>query len=124
MEHPIIMGRKTHEAIGVALPGRQNIVISRDKNYKAESCVVVNSLQGAMEAAKGSAEAFIIGGSSIYELAMPEVEKIYLTRVKANIDGDSFFKIDTKRFKRISSRMHPADERNQYPFDFQEWVRK
>lgn len=94
MGHPIIMGRKTHESIGKALPGRDNIVITRDENYQAEGCIVVHSLDEAINVAKekDSQEIFIIGGGEIYKQAMPLVDKLYLTTVQEEIeDADVFF---------------------------------
>ena len=133
MGHPIIMGRKTHESIGRALPGRTNIVVTRNKGYRAEGCRVAGSLDEAIELAKksegGSAaqtskkfrrpkEIFIIGGEQIYKDAMPKLERIYLTKVDATIDGDKFFYYDPKEWKQVSSQKHPADDKNQYDFEF------
>ncbi len=121
MGHPIIMGRKTHESIGRALPGRTNIVITRSKGYRAEGCRVVGSLEKAVEVAKGSEgsdEIFIIGGEQIYKEAMPKLERIYLTKVDAEVDGDKFFRYDPKEWKEVSSEKHSADEKNQYDFEF------
>lgn len=133
MGHPIIMGRKTHESIGRALPGRTNIVITRNKDFKAEGCEVARSLDEAIEKANqtegGSAaqtskkfrrpkEIFIIGGEQIYKQAMPLLDRIYLTRVDAEVDGDKFFNYDPSEWKQISSEKHPADEKNQYDFEF------
>jgi dihydrofolate reductase len=122
MGHPIIMGRKTQESIGRALPGRTNIVITRDKGYKAaEGCVVVNSLDEAIEQAKkseGSGETFIIGGASVYQEAMSMLDRIYLTKVDADIKGDKFFKYDPSGWRQTSSEKHSADDKNQYDFEF------
>jgi dihydrofolate reductase len=121
MGHPIIMGRKTHESIGKALPGRTNIVITRDKSYKAaDGCVVVGSLKDAIEQAKkseGSGEIFIIGGASIYEQAMPLLQRIYLTKVDADINGDKFFRYEPSRWRQISSEKNSADDKNQYDIE-------
>jgi dihydrofolate reductase len=122
--HPIIMGRKTHESIGRPLPERKNIIISRDKMYEAEGCLVVSSLEEALEAARGSDEVFIIGGASIYQLAMPKIDKIYLTRVKTDVQGDKRFEFDESGWKMVSNEPHPADAENEYAFDIQEWARK
>lgn len=116
--HPIIMGRKTHESIGRPLPNRTNIVITRDKDYKADGCIVVGSLEGAIKKAGGSDEIFIIGGSTIYEQALPFTDKIYLTRVKANVDGDVFFNLDESGWTQISSEPHLANGEDQYDYDF------
>lgn len=121
---PVIMGRKTHESIGRALSGRQNIVITHDKSYKAEGCEVVGSLDEALQAVAGADEVFVIGGSSIYELAMPKLDKIYLTRVMADIDGDAYFDFDQNDWKLVKSSLHQADTQNKYDFETQEWVRQ
>jgi dihydrofolate reductase len=122
--HPIIMGRKTHESIGRALPDRKNIVITHDKSYKSEGCLVVNSLQEAIAATDSADEAFVIGGSAIYDQVLPQIDKIYLTRVKADIKGDKFFRFDLSLWQQIAAEQHPADDKNKYAFEFQEWVRK
>ena len=124
MGHPVIMGRKTHQSIGRALPGRQNLVISRDKSYKADGCQTFASLPEALAAAEATDEVFIIGGGAIYELAMPKLDKIYLTEVAADISGDTFFRFDKAGWRKTNSEKHPADHQNQYAFDLQEWVRR
>lgn len=94
MGHPIIMGRKTHQSIGRALPGRTNIVITRDSGYRAEGCVVVNSLGQAIKTARvESKEIFIIGGGEIYKQALEQnlVDKLYLTKVKGDFNAEIFF---------------------------------
>lgn len=119
--HPIIMGRKTHESIGRALPGRTNIVITHNKGFEAEGCIVVVSLEKAIEEAKkaeGAEEIFIIGGESIYKEAMPLLEHIYLTRVDAEVEGDKFFHYAENEWKQVSSEKHQADEKNKYNFEF------
>lgn len=118
MGHPIIMGRKTHESIGWPLPGRMNIVITRNKKYKAEGCVIVNSLEEALEKTGTNDEIFIIGGSTIYQQALALADKIYLTRVKANVDGDTFFRFDESKWQQTSSENHTANEKDQYDYEF------
>lgn len=122
MGHPIIMGRKTHESIGRSLPGRYNIVITRDKGYEpAEGSVVANSLGEALKMAKkqdGADEIFIIGGEQIYAQAIPLLDRIYLTRVKAKVDGDRFFKYDPTKWEEVSSEQHKADDKNKYDYEF------
>lgn len=94
---PIVMGRKTFESIGKPLPGRTNIVLTQDKTYQQSGVKIVHSLQEALDLAEqqsiidDSDEVLIIGGAEIYRLAMSKVERIYLTQVHANIDGDAFF---------------------------------
>nr|AIA18378.1 Dihydrofolate reductase [uncultured bacterium] len=121
MGHPIIMGRKTHESIGRPLPGRTNIVVTRNKGFKADGCIVVDSLEKAIVEAKkgeGADEIFIIGGEQIYKEAMPMLNRIYLTNVDAEVAGDKFFKYDLKKWKEISSEKHSADEKNRHNFEF------
>jgi len=100
--HPIIMGRKTHESIGRALPNRTNIVISRDKKFKAPGCEVVNSIEDAIKAAEKveKSEIFIIGGGQIYEQAMKFADKLYLTVIEGEYVADTFFP-DYAEFKKV-----------------------
>lgn len=118
MGHPIIMGRKTHESIGKALPGRYNIVITNDRNYSAEGCEVVGSLSEALSLVKGEDEAFIIGGQSIYEVAMPQIDRIYLTKVDADIPGDRYFKYDPAQWQEEAAEKHKKDDKNRYDYIF------
>ncbi|OGE27350.1 hypothetical protein A2867_00555 [Candidatus Daviesbacteria bacterium RIFCSPHIGHO2_01_FULL_40_11] len=102
MGHPIIMGRKTHESIGKVLSGRTNIVITRESNYASESIIVVHSLEEALREVVGKAgdkEVFIIGGGEIYKQALPLADKLYLTVIDTEIEGDTFFP-DYSEFKR------------------------
>lgn len=92
--HPIIMGRKTYDSIGRALPNRTNIIITRNGNFRVEGCVIVGSLEEAIEVAKnspGSEEIFVIGGGEIYTAALPIADKLYLTLVDSEDQGDIFF---------------------------------
>lgn len=122
MGHPIIMGRVTHESIGRALPGRTNIVITTNHDYMgSEGSVVVSSLNEAIEKAEtseGNDEIFIIGGEQIYKEAMPLLNRIYLTRVKAKVDGDKFFEYDPSEWQQISSEQREADDKNRYDYEF------
>jgi dihydrofolate reductase len=120
MGHPIIMGRKTHESIGRALPGRYNVVITHQINYSIESCAVVHSLDKALKLpeVKKANEVFIIGGEEIYKLAMPIANRIYLTRVHTVVQGDKFFKFNPDQWHETSIEKHLADQKNQYDYDF------
>ncbi len=91
MGYPIIMGRKTFESIGRPLPGRMNIVLTRQPEFRAEGCLVVHDLQGALRACSGSAEVFICGGGEIYREALPFARRIYLTLVHDSYLGDVLF---------------------------------
>lgn len=114
--HPVIMGRKTYESIGRALPGRQNIIITRDKTYRAEGCKVTHSLEEALDSAKGAKEVFIIGGSQIYKQALPLADKLYFTRVEARIEGDRFFRFKESEWKTVSRKIYESDADNPYSY--------
>ena len=115
--HCIIMGRKTFESNGRPLPNRTNIIITHDKNYKAEGCIVVHSLEDALKEAKNDSEAFIIGGGVIYDLAMPYVDRIYLTKIHHSFDGDTFFpELNMNDWHEVERRDFEPDEKNIYPF--------
>ena len=94
MGHPVIMGRKTFESIGKPLPGRTNIIISRNKDFKADGCIIEDSIESSIESSKnspGSEEVFIIGGAEIYNQALPYTNKLYLTVVDDKPDADVYF---------------------------------
>ena len=119
MGHHIIMGRKTWESLGKPLPGRIHIVITRQKDYKAPGATVVNSLEEALIMSSGDHEVFIFGGGEIFSKALPLVQKIYLTRVHAKIQGDTFFpKFDLLDWKIVSIEDHNKDEKNDYDYSF------
>jgi len=111
---PIIMGRKTHESIGRALPGRSNIVVTRNRDYRSEGCVIAHSLEQAIAAANQQGN--IIGGASLYEAALPMVGVMHLTVVGALLGGDTFFPdFDRNADWRCVSEEHvPADEKNEH----------
>jgi dihydrofolate reductase len=125
--HAIIMGRKTYDSIGKPLPNRQNIVITRNKDLEIEGCLVVNSLQAAVEIAKKVSdkdEVFIIGGEKIYSLAENAATKLYLTKVNTVLDGDAFFNLEPyKNWPVISSISFPKDEKNEYDFEVLEMIK-
>lgn len=117
--HPIIMGRRTYESIGRPLPERTNIVVTRDPKYRASGCVVVASLEDAFRAAGDAEEVFIIGGGEIYRQALPLAEKLYITSVEAEPEGDVFFpEINPDEWRIVSREDHLKDERNQYDYSF------
>lgn len=119
----IIMGRKTFESIGRPLPGRTNIIVTRNRDYEVENARVVDSLAEAIELAEniafidGSDEAFVIGGAELYKLAMPVVDRMHLTLVHAEVDGDTWFpEFDAEEWGQISCEDYPASETNPYPY--------
>ncbi|MBW8051009.1 MAG: dihydrofolate reductase [Cytophagales bacterium] len=127
MGHHIIMGRKTFEAIGKALPDRTSIIITRQKGLLATDCLVVNSLEEAIKLAKmnNENEAFIIGGGEIYKLAMNIANKIYLTRIGESFEGDTFFPvINKKKWEETARKEFSADEKNRYNYAFVELEKK
>lgn len=104
MGHPVVMGRKTHESIGRPLPGRQNIVISRQPGYRADGCDVVGSLAAALAAIDGAEEVFCIGGAEVYREALPMADRLYFTRVLEDSEGDvKFPKWDETLWKLVDS---------------------
>ena len=124
MGKPIVMGRKTWESIGRPLPGRQNIVVTRQAGFRAEGCDVVMSFDEGIVAAGDAEELMVIGGSQIYELALPQAGRLYLTRVHTEIEGDAFFpEVDAAAWRLISDEQHAADEKNEYPYSFQTYRR-
>lgn len=119
MGKPVIMGRKTFESIGRALPGRYNIVVTRDMGYKAQGATVVHSSGEALAAAGEVDEVMIIGGQSLYEEFLPRAETLYLTLVEAQVQGDTFFpEYSHADWEELSREAHDADARNPYPFTF------
>ena len=124
--HPIIMGRKTYESIGKPLPNRTNIVVSRKKDWFQEGILIVGSLKEALKFAKKmDEEIFIIGGGNIYEQTIDIADKLEVTQVNANLQADIFFpKIDAKIWEKSEEICHEKDEKNEYDFCFQTFVRK
>jgi len=119
MGKPVVMGRKTYESIGRPLPGRQNIVITRQSNYSPVGCTVVQSVEAAIDAAGDAGEIMIIGGSHIYEAFLPLADRIYLTRVHAKVDGDTFFpELLESEWQQQIVTSHEADEANAHPSSF------
>ena len=120
--HPMIMGQATHEAIGRTLPGRTNIVLSRDKDYPAaEGSLVATSLQEAFDIAKNSAggeETFVIGGENVFDQAMPYADRMYLTKIDAEVEGDKYFKYSPAEWVQNSGQKHAADDKNNYAYEF------
>jgi dihydrofolate reductase len=96
MGHPLVMGRRTHESIGRVLPGRMNIVISRDPACAAPDCVVVPTLEAALAAAGDASEIMVVGGAAVYAAALPLAERLFITEVHATVDGDVHFPAFTR----------------------------
>jgi dihydrofolate reductase len=128
MGHPIIMGRKTFESIGRPLPGRANIVITRDPAYVRDGVIAAASPDAALAAAgsaAGGEEVFVIGGAEIYKLFLPQADRVYLTKVAGTFKGDAFFpELDEAEWEAILDEEHAADEKNAFPFIFQLYARR
>lgn len=125
--HPIIMGRKTFDSIGKPLPGRKSIVITRNPDFQFDDVIVVNSVNEALSEAKKlhSEEAFIIGGGEVYKLALSLADKLYITEVETEIDGDTYFKIDQPENWVVTERtVHQADDRHDFGYNFVNYEKK
>jgi dihydrofolate reductase len=119
------MGRKTFESLGKPLPKRTNIIISRNPDYAAEGCVVVNSLQAALEAAKDDLNPYILGGAEIYRQGMEFADKLDITLVHSHFEADVFFpEIDGDLWQEISRETHKADDHNKYDYSFVQYIRR
>ncbi len=119
MGKPIIMGRKTHESIGRPLPGRRNIVVTRNKSFEAEGCDVVTSLDAALELIADEPEAMMIGGASLYLDTLPVADQLYMTEVHAEVQGDTWFpEIDPEQWQELSRTSFLANEKNDHDYSF------
>lgn len=119
MGKPIVMGRKTHESIGRPLPGRENIIITRDKNYQAEGCTVLHSLEDIFTHCQDVDEVMITGGSEIYKYALEKASRLYLTEVHAELEGDTFFpEFDRNEWQEIARESFKSDEKNEFDYSF------
>jgi len=117
MGHPVIMGRRTWESIGRPLPGRQNIVVTRNRDYSAPGATVVGSLDAAWRAAGDVEEACVIGGTSLFAEALPIADRIHLTEVQADVEGDTYFPpFDRSQWVEREVVRQARDERHEYPF--------
>jgi len=121
--HTVIMGRKTFESVGSALPKRRNIVVTRQSNYQAEHIEVVPSLEDALRISEGDGEVFIVGGAQIYREAMPVTDKIYMTRIQQDFeDADTYFpEIKDEEWQLENVEHHESDEKNPYDYSFYEY---
>jgi dihydrofolate reductase len=116
--HTVIMGRKTYESVGKPLPNRRNIIITRQQ-VKIEGCEVVNSVEAALALCKNEAEVFIVGGAEIYRQALHLTDRIYLTLIHENFEGDTYFpEIKADLWKETERQDHEPDEKNLLPYSF------
>lgn len=124
MGHHLLMGRKTFASIGRCLPGRTTVVLSRDADFQAPGVLVAHDLAAALDFAKHDPEPYVVGGAQVYKLALPHVDRLYITRVQAQVAGDTFFPpLDESRWQLASTQPHPASERDEYAHAFEVWQR-
>lgn len=124
---PVLMGRKTFESIGRPLPGRRNLVISRNPDYQAEGIEVVGSVEAALAllACSSVEELMVIGGGHLYAEMLPSADCLYLTRIDLAVEGDTRFPaFDDGQWQRVDCESHPADEKNPHPYSFETWQRR
>jgi len=124
MGHAVIMGRKTFESIGSALPGRSNIVITRSRDWSPTGCVVVHSLEAALAASEESREVFVIGGAQVYALAMPYAQHLYMTEIERDFPGDTFFpELERSHWREVSRERHISGGADTFDYAFVEYER-
>lgn len=130
--YPTIMGRKTFDSVGRRpLPGRRNLIVTRDTSYSADGVDICHSLDDAIELAQGQADVdgvetiFVAGGSAIYAEALPRADRLYLTLIDATVEGDTFFpEYDESQFQCQQEHAYAADERHSHPYRISIWARR
>lgn len=121
---PMVMGRKTYDSIGRPLPGRISIVVTRQADLRIEGCIVVSSLDAALHAAGDAPEVAVIGGEELFRHALPRADRIHLTRVHADVPGDTFLPpLDARGWRERKVGEHPRDARHAYAFSYIEMTR-
>jgi len=127
LDHHVIMGRKSYESIGHPLPKRTNIIVTRNLFFVASNCLVVHTVEEGLQIAQenGEEEAFIIGGAQIYELSLPYLDRLYLTEVDLEVEGDVFFPdFDMNEWTLVSEDPRKASGKNEHDFNFKIYERK
>jgi len=116
---PVLMGRKTHESIGRPLPGRENIVITRDAHFQSRGCTIFHDIDTALDYCKDQDEIVIMGGAQLYRQTLPRADRIYLTEVHASVRGDTWFpEFNRTQWREMFREDHDADKKNEYPYSF------
>jgi len=122
--HPVVMGRKTYESIGKPLPGRRNLVISRNAGYRAPGCEVVHSLDDALAACRGATEIFIIGGAELYRESLPRAHCLEFTEIHAEFEGDAFFpEFSRMQWREAAREIHGTEAGSAFRYDFVRYER-
>ena len=123
--HYIVMGRKTFESFPKLLPNRTHIIVTRQKNFQPEHCIVVDSIEKALEFVPEDEDAFIIGGGEIYKQSLEHTDVIELTRVHDSFDADAYFpEINPENWQLVEEEYHPKDEKHLVDFTYQTYIRK
>ena len=123
--HHIIMGRKTYESFPKPLPNRTHIIITRQKNYQAEGCIIVDSIEKALSICPKDEDSFIIGGGEIYTLGLAYTDKIEITRVHSSFEADAYFpEINKKDWKLEKYEFNEKDEKHKYDYTYETYIRK
>lgn len=126
MGHPIVMGRKTHESIGRVLPGRENIIVTRDKHYLSDGCTVLHSINEVkgLERENGE-EIFVIGGAEIFKELFPMADRLYITHIDEEFEGDTYFPLFSENdWELVSNERGIKDEKNPYIYSFKVYDKK
>lgn len=122
--HHIIMGRRTFESIGRCLPGRTTVILTRNTEYSQQEASVVPSLDQALLECVGDEEVFIIGGAQVYQLALPRIDRLYITLVHGKVSGDTHFPaMDWSQWRKVEDDRHCADQKNEYDYSFRVYER-
>lgn len=123
--HPVLMGRKTFESLGRPLPGRTNIVITRNPDFRPEGCQVAGSIPEAIALCRAAVELFFIGGAELYAQAIPLADRLYLTEVDIEAEGDAWFpEYDRGMFLEVSRTSHTGEKADRLGFDFVTYARR
>ncbi len=125
MGHHMIMGRKTFDSIGKPLPGRVSVIVTRQKDLNIDGCVVVNTMDEALEKCKSQEEVFIIGGAQIFKCTLPTATDLYVTQIHHQFEGDTWFpEISEKEWMEVSREKVKADEKNVWDYSFIRYTKK
>jgi dihydrofolate reductase len=125
MGHTILMGRKTYESIGKPLPGRHNVILTQNREYRAEGCTIVHSVEEALDRFARNEELFVTGGGEIFKLFLPYADKLYITYIEETFPADAFFpEVNEGEWRLVCSEQGVRDEKNPYEYYFRIYEKK